>query len=258
MMPILPKITIRPTVPTFYNKDAVTMLELAGKIHGVVNEIITDYNNFSEQVNKQIATFTQETSEGYETFKTSLRQEFQDFIDAVTLEYKGMYEAVDDAVKTSLQKAKDSGEFDGAPGKSAFDYAVEKGFSESEERFSQYLGGLGVKEFNLSEMGMDNLTTDGTTVTLETDTTEILKALDRGSIRFVFNVEYNGLAFSNMKMTFMQSGSNENQLVTGSMQFGKALFFFTFTIVEGSISAFAREFTLMLDSYMEEALGGDF
>lgn len=87
MIPLLPKWNLHDNRPSFYDADAVTMLELAAKLHGSMNNLINDYNKFVENTNKAITDFTNGTNEDLEVFETAMRQEFQDFIDAVYLEY---------------------------------------------------------------------------------------------------------------------------------------------------------------------------
>ena len=88
MIPLLPKWNLHANRPTFYDTDSVTMLELAGRLHGSMNELITDYNSFVENVNKVITEFTNSTEKNNEVFETALRQEFQDFIDIINLKIK--------------------------------------------------------------------------------------------------------------------------------------------------------------------------
>lgn len=88
MIPLLPRWNLHQNRPTFYDTDSVTMLELAGRMHGSMNELITDYNSFVDNVNKIITEFVNNTEKKNEVFETALRQEFQDFIDIVDLKLK--------------------------------------------------------------------------------------------------------------------------------------------------------------------------
>lgn len=85
MIPLLPKWNLHTNRATFYDTDSVTMLELAGRLHGAMNELITDYNQFAESINNQFTEFMNCHEGDLETFKVSIRQEFQDFIDAVDI-----------------------------------------------------------------------------------------------------------------------------------------------------------------------------
>ena len=94
MMELLPKLNLQNTIPSFYDTESVTVLELTSKLYGAMNELIKDYNNFVEETNNKITEFTEGTNENLETFETAMRQEFQDFIDVVNLKIEGMLNEV--------------------------------------------------------------------------------------------------------------------------------------------------------------------
>lgn len=85
MIPLLPKWYLNHNRPTFYDTDAGTILELAGNLHGKMNEIIDDYNKFVDNVTERLTIYEQDTTQDFELFKTGIRQEFQDFIDTVDI-----------------------------------------------------------------------------------------------------------------------------------------------------------------------------
>lgn len=82
---LLPKLFLHGTQPTFYDGDAVTMLELASRLHGKMNELIINYDEFVTNANTLIEGFINSANQDREVFETELRQEFQDFIDKVDL-----------------------------------------------------------------------------------------------------------------------------------------------------------------------------
>lgn len=87
MINLLPKWYLHKNRPTFYDMDAGTMLELASTLHGKMNEVIDDYNQHRENVNKIITDFITGQEKDREIFEKALRQEFQDFIDVINLKY---------------------------------------------------------------------------------------------------------------------------------------------------------------------------
>lgn len=97
MIPLLPKWYLNHNRPTFYDTDAGTMLELAGNMHGKMNEIIDDYNEFVESINNRIEEHLTDSETNWELFKTGLRQEFQDFIDAVDMKIANIEKNTDSA-----------------------------------------------------------------------------------------------------------------------------------------------------------------
>lgn len=86
----LPKWRLTHPFPAFYDSESGSAIEQTAKVYGAMQELIEDYNAFTESIEKQINEFTAETKEDQETFRTSLRQEFQDFIDTVELKLAGI------------------------------------------------------------------------------------------------------------------------------------------------------------------------
>lgn len=66
----------------------------------------------------------------------------------------GVYAAVEETVDRALEQAKESGDFDGDPGKSAYEYALDGGYTGSEEAFAEKLA----KEYpaKISELENDS------------------------------------------------------------------------------------------------------
>lgn len=83
-----PKFKLKDNAPAFYDTDSVTILEVASKLYGKMNEIIQEFNNLSEALNEQMEAFKASEHQDIETFKVAIRQEFQDFIDTVDLKMK--------------------------------------------------------------------------------------------------------------------------------------------------------------------------
>ena len=84
-MKLLPKWIMQDTTPAVYDAESVTNLEAIAKLRAAMNNLITEYNAFADQVNTQINEFVAATEQDQEAFETALRQEFQDFIDTVDL-----------------------------------------------------------------------------------------------------------------------------------------------------------------------------
>ena len=94
MIPLLPKWYLNHNRPTFYDSDAGTMLELADSMHSKMNEVIDDYNKFTDETNELVSSKLAEYEQDLETSKTAMRQEFQDFIDVVDMRFSGLEEAL--------------------------------------------------------------------------------------------------------------------------------------------------------------------
>ena len=84
-----PKFKVKDSEGTFYDADSVTMLEVASKLYGKMNEIITEFNALAEHVNSVIDQFNTTYKADQEAFESSMRQELQDFMDVVDMKIKG-------------------------------------------------------------------------------------------------------------------------------------------------------------------------
>jgi uncharacterized protein YukE len=81
------------------------MLELASTLHSSMNDLITDYNSFVDNVNKTITEFVQNTEQDQETFQVAIRQEFQDFINIVDTKLTGMNNTLTSTIQNLEQIA---------------------------------------------------------------------------------------------------------------------------------------------------------
>lgn len=88
---LLPKWMLTHTRPSINDTESCTIIEQTAKIYGAMNELITEYNSFADNVNKIITDFTADTTKNQNEFEIAIRQEFQDFIDAVEIKF-GQYQ----------------------------------------------------------------------------------------------------------------------------------------------------------------------
>ena len=99
MIDRLPNWYLHNNAPSFYDEDAVTLLELAARLHGSMNELIEDYNTRSAAFEKRISEFETGVSGDFMVHETALRQEFQDFIDVVDLKVLALTKEFEDFQK---------------------------------------------------------------------------------------------------------------------------------------------------------------
>lgn len=114
MIPLLPKWHLHANRPTFYDGDAVTMLELASTLHASMNNVIDEYNKLEEEVNKTVTAFIDGEIKNREVFESAIRQEFQDFIDIVNLKIHGFevdFSKMEDDLINKINLAIRSGTF---------------------------------------------------------------------------------------------------------------------------------------------------
>lgn len=81
-IPILPRWMIPSSLPSVYEGESATAIEMVSKIYGAMRTMIEDYNKFVEDINKEIAKFTGSSAAENEEFKKSvekrLRCKFED------------------------------------------------------------------------------------------------------------------------------------------------------------------------------------
>lgn len=75
-MNLLPKWVLPPTLPSVYDSESFTALEMVSKLYGAVNELITQYNNTVEQLNG----FQEEEKAAREEFELKLTKVVKQFI----------------------------------------------------------------------------------------------------------------------------------------------------------------------------------
>lgn len=84
--------------PSFNDHESLTAIEMIGKFYSKINEIIQEYQEFSDSVNKYLVSFTNGTNQNVDLFKLSISQKFQDFIDVVDLKLKSMDSEIDKSI----------------------------------------------------------------------------------------------------------------------------------------------------------------
>lgn len=86
------------TVPTFDDRESMTVLELVGKNTTKINEIIDLVNNTIDELNTTIETFTNETNKNYEAFRIEINQKIKDFTDLTELKLAEQDAKIEEAV----------------------------------------------------------------------------------------------------------------------------------------------------------------
>lgn len=75
-MNLLPKWVLPPTLPSVYDCESFTVLEMVSKLYGAVNELIGEYNKTVEQLNG----FQEEEKAAREEFELKLTKVVKQFI----------------------------------------------------------------------------------------------------------------------------------------------------------------------------------
>ena len=81
-LPLLPKWVLPPTLPSVYDSESATALEMVAKCYGATSAMIEEYNSWVDEINAVIETFTGSSTQEIENFKKTveerLRCKFED------------------------------------------------------------------------------------------------------------------------------------------------------------------------------------
>lgn len=99
----LPHWQLTNPTPSFYDVESGTFIEMISKVYGKTNELVIDYNNFTDNVSKIINDFVASEEKDNEAFQVGLRQEFQNFINVIDLKVLSIDKEVSDLV-TNLRE----------------------------------------------------------------------------------------------------------------------------------------------------------
>lgn len=119
----LPNWCLTGSKPAFYDTESATAVEQTAKLYGVIQELINDYNKFTEEINTSITEFIESTNQDQECFKKHIDKIVHDYIamldDKVKLQDKKLNEAIEymttniqSAVRTLMDEMIASGEID--------------------------------------------------------------------------------------------------------------------------------------------------
>lgn len=75
-MEMLPKWVLPPTLPSIYESESFTSLEMVAKLYGAVNALIGEYNNLENDM----SSFSKTEEEKREEFETKLTKVVREFI----------------------------------------------------------------------------------------------------------------------------------------------------------------------------------
>lgn len=79
-MQLLPKWVLPPTMPSIYDLESYTALEMTAKVYGAMNTLIAEYNKFADSVNAALGTFTDEETAARTNFETEVTKVYRQFM----------------------------------------------------------------------------------------------------------------------------------------------------------------------------------
>ena len=87
-MQLLPKWVLPPTMPSIYDTESFTALEMVAKVYGATNELIGEYNAFADKVNKEITEFTESEQKSREAFEENITKVMREFVCSMERQFK--------------------------------------------------------------------------------------------------------------------------------------------------------------------------
>ena len=97
ILPITP--ILKPYIPSQYEGESFTALELTAKSAAKINEIVEAYNKFVEGVDATIVEFTSGVNKTDELFRMEMAQKFQDFIEVIEIAYDAQNLKISESVE---------------------------------------------------------------------------------------------------------------------------------------------------------------
>lgn len=94
--------------PSFYETEGGTVLEQTGIMYKKMQELIENYNNFVDEINKTIDEFVANTLEDQEAFEIKINQIVHDFTSLVDTKIKSQDATINEAVdymKTNINNS---------------------------------------------------------------------------------------------------------------------------------------------------------
>lgn len=73
-MRLLPKWAIVTPFPSIYDFESVTAIQQTARVYGAMNQMISEYNNFAEAINKEIVEFIGSSEAEISNFKGSVEK----------------------------------------------------------------------------------------------------------------------------------------------------------------------------------------
>lgn len=124
-IPQLPHWCLTDLHPAFYDTESLTVVDQTAKLYGKMSELIDDYNNFANEVNKTIIDFVTGVNTDQEEFEKSINELVHNYIILIdskiahqdrVIEENITYirNNISDGITQIINEMKENGEFDDA------------------------------------------------------------------------------------------------------------------------------------------------
>lgn len=99
MITPLPIWVITNKYPAIYDSESKTAIEMVARLYGKMEEMIKDYNNYVEQINKAIADFEASINQDFNTFKQEVLRITSDYIACIDMKIQNQDAKIADAIQ---------------------------------------------------------------------------------------------------------------------------------------------------------------
>lgn len=107
-MKLLPKWALTNLSPAFYDCESGSAIQQTAKVYGAMNELIEEYNNFVDEINKNITDFENGVISSNDEFKTCITNLIENYIKTIDLKIQMQDQDIEEAVsffKTNLSES---------------------------------------------------------------------------------------------------------------------------------------------------------
>jgi len=98
MIKKLPHWVLTDIHPSFYDLESVTAIEMVAKLYGKMEELVSDYNTFVDNVNKEIENFETSINKDFDNFKLCIQNLVNNYIEMIDTKMNLQDEKIDAAI----------------------------------------------------------------------------------------------------------------------------------------------------------------
>ena len=107
-MQLLPKWVLTENRPAIYDSESATAIQQTAKLYGAVQELIGEYNGFSEKVNAEIDSQNNIIDDAVDYMKTNLQNSTEEYINLLikngSLQIEEVYNEQTESLELRLGK----------------------------------------------------------------------------------------------------------------------------------------------------------
>lgn len=99
MIKPLPHWVLTDAFPAVYDTESVTAISMVARLYGKMEELVADYNEFVDDVNRYIEEFERGMIKDFEEFKCCVMDTMSDYIKTIDMKIVQQDKAIADAVQ---------------------------------------------------------------------------------------------------------------------------------------------------------------